>query len=179
MEFAVLILGLSFSVVGVYFGLLPVLDRTRRDFNRLQPNVGISGVSMQPSRHAQVARILISNDGSVVAYEGTFSLDGCPRTAHVSEIHPTGYGIRSSYEVSLELKPEFPIRSTRLENPRLWIRYRDRWKYVSELSYPVTQEQREDGLFDIRINTEDPRLRRQSVGFYKMRKHLRETPSHR
>ena len=169
-------LGLVLTGLGFYFGLLPVRDRTRKDFERVQPNVLIRGTSIRPSRHSLFAHLDLWNPGSVIAYDGTVSLDGLPDEADVREIHPMPTGIWNVYQVWLELKPDSPIRNTRLETPRLRIRYRDRWDYWYELSYPVTQTQREDGLFDIRIHTEDPLLRRPCVAFFKMRKHLHETP---
>lgn len=175
MELIIAAIGLIVAILGGgYFTIIPVVDRTRRDFYTLQPDVRIGGVSIHSSEHNYAAHLKLHNLGKNPAYDGTVTLDGWPGKERVPVIHPLRPGY-NEYEVSLELGQDSPICTTKMDTARLQIRYRDRWDYCYELSYPVVQTPRSDGRFNIQIQMNQPTLARPTVSFCKMRKHLRET----
>lgn len=177
MESAFLIVGLILSALGVYFGLLPVVDATRQRFHALQPDVQIGRGSMMSGGGGYSASLKLHNRGKRTAYDATVSLDGWPGHAEAPIVHPLGPPGYNEYEVALVFEQDAPIRTTLLGSPRLRIRYRDGWQYWYEIAYPVVQTRRHDGSYNIRIEMDQGTVSRPKVGFFQMRKHLREAPS--
>lgn len=176
MELAILILGLIVGAVGVCFGFLPVLDSTRQRFHALQPDVQVAGAHSESGGGRYVAVLTLQNRGKSTAYNGKVTLDGWSREANIPIMHPVDPPGFNEYEVQLPLGQDAPIRTSLLDSPRLRIRYRDGWQHWYEIAYPVQQTPRDDGRYNVGIKRDQATVRRPSVGFFQMRKHLREAP---
>lgn len=171
MELVVAFIGLIVAAVVGYFLILRPWNQTRKDFQSLQPDVRIVRTSIDSLGQSYAISLKLHNDGKTPSYDVMVTLDGWPDHVKFPIIYPVrdrqeGY---YDYQISIPLKEVAPIHYAR-RGTRLWIRYRDRWHYWCELSYPVHQQ------YGIRIQVEQPLLRRPRVGFFKMRKHLREMP---
>jgi hypothetical protein len=177
MEIGIAIVGLILTGLGIYFGLLPFMDQTRKDFRALQPNVQIGGASIISAGESYSVRLRLHNRGKSTAYDAIVSLDGWSGRQNIPVIHPLGPPGFNEYEVPIELGRESAIRTTKMESLRLRMSYRDRWGYQYEMSYPVVQSSRADGLQNIQIRDEQPTFNAPRVSFLKMRKYLKEIPS--
>ena len=169
--------GVVLTGLGIYFGLLPFMDQTRKEFRALQPNLQLGGGSITSAGDSYAVMLKLHNRGKSTAYEVTVSLDGWLGREIVSEVHPLGPPGFNEYEVRIELGRESPIRTTKIDNPRLRMSYKDRWGYQYKLSYPMLQAPRADGRQNVQIRVEQPTFNGPHVSFLKMRKFLNETPS--
>lgn len=174
MEFAIAIIGLIISSIAGWFTVLPHIDKTRRNFESIQPKVVI-GSNYLISRGAQYAAILkLHNIGKTAAYKVKVAMDHHLEEQIVSVIHPLRPGF-NEYEVSYEFGQSSPLRASLFAEAFLRITYDDLWNYRHEITYPIGQNRRNDGLFDLQIHTEKPTLKRPKVSFLKMQKYLKET----
>ncbi len=175
MEVVALIgLALIGLIVGAVVGYLLILrprNQTRKDFQSLQPDVRVMRTSIHSSGKNNEIRLKLHNYGRTVAYDVMVTLDGWPGNVSFPFIYPfpNGYGAYFDYQISIPFEEVGPLQNTR-RGVRLWIRYRDRWHYGYELSYPVYQQ------YGVRMQLEQPFVRRPRVGFFEMHKHVREMP---
>jgi len=167
--------GVTLTALGVYFGLLPYMDGVRKDFHALQPNVQIRGASIISAGQSYAIRLQLHNLGKTAAYDGIVTLDGWTGKKDFPVVHPVHP--HNVYEESIELGQNSPIRTSKMETAQLRIRYRDRWDYWHEISYPVVQTSRADQLFNVQIRQEQGTMRRPKVSFINMRNHLSDSPS--
>ncbi len=167
MELVGALIGLIVAAGVGYFLILRPWNHTRRNFQSLQPDVRIARSSIDRALQSSVIRIKLHNHGKTAAYDVKVTLDGWPDHVTFPFIHPVRDRQRGycDYEISIPLKELPPIHNT---GGRLWLRYRDRWHYGYELSYPVYQK------YGIRMQLEQPFVRRPRVRFFEMHKHLRE-----
>ena len=170
------LIGLIVAAVVGYRNVAAARDQVQRDFLVCQPDVRIGSASIISSELSYTARFRLHNLARTTAYDGTVVMDGWPGEEHVSFISPLRPG-KNEYEVPIELSSDSTIRTTLLEGARLRIRYRDRWHNWYEISYPVVQTSRANGLFNVHIEVEHPTARRPPVSLRKMRRCLREIRS--
>ncbi len=170
------LIGLIIAAVVGYHNYVVARDQIGRDFLVIQPDVRIGSASVISLERSYTARVRLHNLGRTTAYDGTVAMDGWPGKEHVSFMYPLRPG-HNEYEVAIELGSDSPIRTTLQEGAQLRIRYRDRWNNWYELSYPVLQTARANGLFNVQIQAEQPTVRRPPVSLRKMRRYLRELRS--
>lgn len=163
------------GLVGVYFTGISVMDRTRKEFQARRPDVHLVQAYCISVEGSYAAVLTLHNTGNTPASDGVITLEGWPGKVEFGPLLPVQPGLKECKE-SIDLGQESLIRSSEMDTARLWIRYRDQWGYTYEVSYPVLQERGDHGFFDIKIQTKQPSSKRPSVGFWKMRKILRETP---
>lgn len=175
-EVTLTIVGLLIAGTVGWFTIVPAIDKTRRDFLEIQPNVIAGRIYVVSSGDQYTAVLKLHNLGKTSAYNAKISVDGVLGNKEVPIIHPLQPGY-NEYEASLELEKTCSLRTTAMGNPCMRIVYQDRWNYRYDLSYPITQSKRADGLFNINIRTEMPSLKRPKISFFKMRAHLKEVPA--
>ena len=173
------ILSLTISLVVGYFQVLFKWDQISRDFRVFEPDVRIGRLSILSSRLNYSVNLWLHNFGKTPAYDLTATLDGWPGNSVIQTVYPLHPGY-NEYQVNMELERDSPIRTTSIESAKLWIRYRDRWNYDHELSYPVIQTPQADDLFGIHIQDDKPTHRKPELSlfnFFEIRSHLRKTPT--
>ncbi|MBX3325407.1 MAG: hypothetical protein KF682_05865 [Nitrospira sp.] len=174
MELALTIIGLIISSIAGWFTVLPYIEKTRRNFESIQPKVVI-GVNYVICSGAQYTAILkLHNIGKTAAYKVKVAMDHHLEEQIVSVIHPLHPGF-NEYEVGFEFGQSSPLRKALFAEAFLRITYDDLWNYRHEITYLIGQSRRSDGLFDPQIHTEKPTLKRPKVSFLKMQKYLKET----
>lgn len=173
-------LGFIAASVAAWLAYVNMRDSVQRDFLALQPDVQVINMYIILPGQSNSHEVLLHNLADSTAYNGEVTLDGWEGKVNISEIHPLVHPVHGQHnvcQVNLEIGLDAPIRTTRLEAPRLWIRYQDRWDLSYTLSYPVVQIQQDDGRFNIQVMTGQPIIKRPTVSFIKMRKLVREAPS--
>ena len=163
------------ALVGLYFKAIPVMDQIRKEFQARRPDIHLVQAYCISVEGSYAAVLTLHNTGKTPASDGVITLEGWLGKVEFGPLLPVRPGLKECKK-SIELGQESPIRRTRMDDARLWIRYQDQWGYTYEVSYPVLQERGDHGLFDPKIQTEQPTSKRPTVGFWKMRKILRETP---
>jgi len=174
-EATLTIIGLVIAGIVGWFNIMPVIDKARRDFLAAQPDVVVGGAYILSSGNQYTASLKLHNLGKSTAYNAKILMDGLTEEKDISVIHPLRPG-HNEYEVTLELGKTSELRTAVLDNPLLRIIFYDRWNYKYELSYPVAQTPRADGLVNVQILLEQPTLKKPRVSFFKMRSHLNELP---
>lgn len=164
---------LMVAIVVGYFTIIPVVDQSRKEFQALQPNIHLVQAYCISAAGSYGARLTLHNVGETPAFDGTITLDGRPGDVEFGTLLPVRPGFNEDGQ-SIEIGQQHPIRTTRMDTARLWIRYRDQWAHSYAASYPISQKRGDHGLFDLEIQKEQPRLERPTVSFRKMRKILRE-----
>lgn len=168
--------GLIVAIVVGYHNVVPARDRVRREFLTHQPNVRIASAPAMSAGQSYTVGIRLHNLGRTAAHEAIVTMDGWPSEARAQILHPFRPG-HNEYEVPLELGRDSPVRTELIQGAQVRIRYRDRWHHLSEVTYPVVQTRRDDGLFGVRIQTGHRTVVRPRLSVRKMRNFLRETPN--
>lgn len=175
MEWVLGAIALIVTIVVGYFTIIPVADQTRKEFRARQPDIQLVRAPCISAGGSYAALLTLHNIGKTPASNGTISLDGWPGIVEFGILLPVRPGFNEC-EKSIEIGQGDAIRGTKMDDARLWIRYRDQWGYAYEVSYPVLQVRGDHGLFDLQIQKEHPKPKRPRVSFRKMRRILRETP---
>ncbi|MBX3332359.1 MAG: hypothetical protein KF722_18310 [Nitrospira sp.] len=176
MEVTFTIIGLMIPAIVGWFTIVPVIDKTRRDFVEIQPNVVVGGSYIISGGSQHTAIIKFHNLGRTTAYKAKVAMDGHIGEQTLAVIHPLRPGY-NEYEVSIELDKTCPLRTTFMTEAFLRISYHDMWDHRYEVTYPIGQTRRNDSFYDIQIHTEKPTLKRPNISFFKIRKYLAATPS--
>ena len=163
------------AIVVGYFTIIPVVDQIRKEFRARQPDIQLVRAPCISASGSYAALVTLHNIGKTPAYNGTISLDGRPGKVDFEILLPVRPGFNEC-EKSIEIGQGDPIRGTKMDDARLWIRYRDQWGHSYEASYPVVQQRGDHGLFNLDIQKDQPTLDRPRVSFLRMRKILRGTP---
>ncbi len=166
-------IGIGLIILTVcYLRFLVVVDKTRRAYRALQPDVGIMRSATIYSNSEDILTIRLRNNGGSdasdirVTVHGGEGFDPLPL---IQEMKPRN----DEHEVWIKAKSGSPLLREKRNNIRLKIRYRDQWGYPYTLAYPVVQRESTYGRVVLRLVDRGKRqVSKPAISFFTMRKHL-------
>ena len=178
MDWLWLLVLLALLLIGTtaYYYVHAFVVRTRKDFRAAQPALRVTNVSAMTAGNVLTISPEIENVGSGVAYECLLHMGGWEGNFAVKKVYPPGPRYQK-HVASIVLSPEAPIRSKRILNGYLRLRYLDRWGLKYDCWYQVAQvESVATPLFTVQIDLKPSELNEPHLTFREMWKLLRTVP---
>ncbi len=153
----------------LYLKLFSVLEKTRRAFRALQPELSISRSATVYSHGEDTLTIYLRNDGRSKATDIRVTVHGGEGIAPLPVI-PVMVPGDSEQEIWVKAKACSPLFQEKRDRIRLHIRYRDQWGYAYSLSHPVVQRESIHGWVALQlVERAKSRTVKPNVSFWRMR----------
>lgn len=162
--------GVSLIVLSLlYLKIVRVVEKTRRAFRALQPDLHISRSATIYSNGEDTLTIVLRNCGGSQAADIRVTVHGGEGLEPVPVIPVIKPG-DSEYEVWVKAKSGSPLLQEKRDTIRLIIRYRDQWGHPYMLTYPVVQRESIHGWVALQlVERVKPRVTKPSISFWRMR----------
>ncbi|MCA9472705.1 MAG: hypothetical protein MRJ96_03450 [Nitrospirales bacterium] len=168
-----LALGIGFTLLSVvYWRILTVAGKTRKQFHALQPEVRITNRATVYSNGQDVLTLSLRNNGGSPAEKIRVMVHGYEGERPmpiIAQLNPW----TAEQEVWVRVKSNSPLLRERRSNIRLIIRYQDQWGNRYSLTYPVVQRECTKGGMALQIvDRGEPRISMPAISFWQMRRYL-------
>ncbi len=163
-------------VTSIYLVFLIRLDKARRTFEALQPNLCITRSETVYANGEDTLTFYIQNTGGSKASNVHVTLKGRD-DAEYSPIIRTMYPDDFTYEVWVKATEGSPLLQEKQEGLQVEISYKDLWGHRYSLTQPIAQREMDRGWFALKhIEDAKTRVSKPVLSYLQMRKRVNRVP---
>ena len=168
-------IGISLIVLSIaYLRLLVVVERTRRAFRALQPDIQISKIVTVYSDRQDRLTFWLRNTGGTPASQIRATIRdgvGIEPSPAIEVVNP---GCEEQ-EAWIHVNPDSPLLQKKQDNIQLIVRYWDQWGNKYMLTFPVVQLESIYGQLALHlVERGKPRIFKPAISVWRMRSILRQ-----
>ena len=153
----------------LYLKLSNILEKTRREFRALQPDLHISRSATIYSNGEDTLTIFLRNRGGSPAVDIRVTVHGGEGQDPLPVI-PMMNPEDAEHEIWVKAKAGSPLLQGKKNTVRLHICYRDQWGYLYSLIHPVVQRELNHGWVTLQlVERVNSRVSQPAISFWRMR----------